>query len=1033
MQSKIGFWTVTSLVCSNLVGSAVFMLPTTLAPFGGLTVVAWLVTAIGAMFLAGIFAGLGAHSSVTGGPHVYVEQAFGKRAAFTVAWSYWIFSWVSNAAVVAATAGYLAVVLGPFTMGQLCFLEAAMIVLFAGVNCLGIAVAGRLEVVFTILKLLPLLLIPLCSLGSVQWENFIPLNLSDYTFGKALCVASFITVWGFIGLETGTVPCSEVQHPQKIIPRATIMGTALAALVYLLGAIALIGNIPQAELLQSQAPYATLSSQLFGGNWSMWIAWIAVICTMGTYNGWTLVVSRIAYGAAREGLFPKIFSIVSAQRVPWVSILLSSGLTWAITLFTLNQGVAEQFYAILDLSLAIILLIYLICIAAYVKLLIVQAKPQRRMRQIAIAIMAASFVSFMLCGASWQMLGLAGFLMLSGWLWRFTRLLLAAIAFLHLSGCLHKVLPPDGNVVQPVRATWLGNKVTAKKNAPVPPQLAIVSDGSLASTVVRKPTLRQPAIDKKALLIAAEEGDANAYVTLAKLHGEQFSANHEAIASEWWRMAAATGLPLAQYEMGRAYRDGRGVKKDMHKAIHWFTKSAKQGMVEAMLALADLYQGWYGMAANMELAKTWYRQAAASGSETAEYRLALLNLQQTSTSTVAAEDTAEGKQLLANLEQAARNGSSIAQLHLAELYLKGKLGYRDTDLAIEYYKMAIDDHVSEAAYALGMLYLLGAEDLPRQPKQAMVYLERAAEAGHALAQYQMGQAYHRGWFGKLDKQLAATFYTKAAAQKLVLAEARLGDLALGQKRSTTRYQDALYWYERAALAEHTYAQYMLSLLYQHGLGVKQDLEKSDYWWYDQAEQQDDADYAKLQIAEHFLRGDLLRFDLNEAKQWYGWAAKRGLAIAQNKLAELLERTGAYQEAVTWYEAAVSQGYPVAEYNLGRLYLNEHEAIPANLQLAARLFRQAAYKGYRPAQHQLGLMFLDGVGVAANDVRAYGWLALALDEQYETIASVMHNLVERMNPLVRNRAIQLVKRYKNRYTSEQSAANGQVQWEDHINE
>ncbi len=95
MSNKIGFWAIFALVVSSQIGSGIFMLPISLAPYGAYSLISWVISGLGAMSLALVFALLCAKFPETGGPHVYVKHAFGPVAAFFVGWTYWVISWVS--------------------------------------------------------------------------------------------------------------------------------------------------------------------------------------------------------------------------------------------------------------------------------------------------------------------------------------------------------------------------------------------------------------------------------------------------------------------------------------------------------------------------------------------------------------------------------------------------------------------------------------------------------------------------------------------------------------------------------------------------------------------------------------------------------------------------------------------------------------------------------------------------------------------------------------------------------------------------
>src|SRR5262245_35289519 len=111
--NAIGFWTAVALVMGNMIGSGVFLLPSALAPYGGLALAGWIVSAAGSMCLALVFARLARQSPDAGGPYAYTRRSFGDLAGFLVAWGYWVSIWCANAALATAFVGYLA----PFAPG----------------------------------------------------------------------------------------------------------------------------------------------------------------------------------------------------------------------------------------------------------------------------------------------------------------------------------------------------------------------------------------------------------------------------------------------------------------------------------------------------------------------------------------------------------------------------------------------------------------------------------------------------------------------------------------------------------------------------------------------------------------------------------------------------------------------------------------------------------------------------------------------------------------------------------------------------
>src|SRR5262245_4533261 len=149
-----------------MIGSGVFLLPASLAAYGGLSLLGWLVSATGSLLLAVVFARLARLDPASGGPYAYTRRAFGDLLGFLVAWGYWISVWSANAALAVAFVGYLdpsipSIVRAPaaaalLAIGTLWFLTA--------VNISGIRAAGRLQVVTTALKIIPLVVIAIAGL-----------------------------------------------------------------------------------------------------------------------------------------------------------------------------------------------------------------------------------------------------------------------------------------------------------------------------------------------------------------------------------------------------------------------------------------------------------------------------------------------------------------------------------------------------------------------------------------------------------------------------------------------------------------------------------------------------------------------------------------------------------------------------------------------------------------------------------------------------------------------------------------------------
>jgi len=368
-QDKIGLWPLTSLVTGNLVGSGVYLLPTTLAIYGSISLFGWLITSCGAILLSLVFAQLSSQVPKTGGPYLYAREAFGDTVGYFVAWGYWMLSWMSNPALAIAAVGYISMLSGGLSPMTNFILEVLIVAGLTSFNFMGIKVTGRTELFLTVIKVLPLFILPVIGIFYINMDYFSNIIPEGKTFSESLNSVAFLTLWAFVGLETGTVPAGQVVDAKRTVPRATILGTVIAAVVYILGTIAVMGLVPPQDLVHSNAPYADAAHVIFGGSWAIPVAIAAIISCLGTLNGWVMVVGRIPYGAAQDGLFPSVFQKTTRHGTPYWGVLISSVCSMPLLLMSLQTTLLEQFNYIIDIAVTLILLVYAISVLAYIRLL----------------------------------------------------------------------------------------------------------------------------------------------------------------------------------------------------------------------------------------------------------------------------------------------------------------------------------------------------------------------------------------------------------------------------------------------------------------------------------------------------------------------------------------------------------------------------------------------------------------------------------------------------------------------------------------
>lgn len=403
-KRSIGLWILTSLVAGNMIGSGIFLLPASLASFGSISIISWIITSVGAILLALVFAKLGSLLPKVGGPYAYVRAGFGNFAGFQIAYNYWIALWVGNAAIVVALISYLSVFWPALKSNDILsfFASLGIVWLLTIVNIIGVRTAGIFQLITTLLKLLPLIFIATVGLFYIHPHYLAEFNISGKSNFSALTNAATLTFWAFVGLESATVPADDVIDPQRTIPRATILGTCIAAVVYILSTIAIMGVLPMAQLGKSVSPYADAARVMLGPAADIIIALGALISCLGALNGWTLLQGQIPYAAAKDGLFPAIFAKESRFGTPIVGLIISSILISFLLLLTISKSLVTQFTLIILIATLASLIPYLYTCMAELMIFLKQKeqlKGIKIMGSMIIAILAMIFAFWAIAGS----------------------------------------------------------------------------------------------------------------------------------------------------------------------------------------------------------------------------------------------------------------------------------------------------------------------------------------------------------------------------------------------------------------------------------------------------------------------------------------------------------------------------------------------------------------------------------------------------------------------------------------------------------
>jgi basic amino acid/polyamine antiporter, APA family len=413
----IGFWTALALVVGSMIGTGVFLLPASLAPLGWNAVLGWIITIVGTLCIASVFAALVRIIPQAGGPYAYTRTAFGPVPAFAVAWAYWISMWVGNAAIATGAVSYLSRLFPALAKlpGAAALTSVGLVWLFTLINIRGVALAGRIQILSVILKLLPLLTVGLLAAWVLMTRGtavVAPFQGEALSLDK-VTLAGTLTLWAMLGIEVATVPADNVRDPQRTLPRAILIGAGMTGLLYLLICSAIVLMLPVAVTAGSEAPFADFVDIYWGTKAGAAIAAFGAISALGALNGWIMIQAELPAAMARDGMFPARFAKRTQAGTPWVAHCVSSGLLSSVVLMNYAKSTSDLFEFLILLTGAISLVMYLACTLAALWLAI---KGQMMLTKTLIMGLIGSFlyIPFTFYGAGTEALLWGAVLLLAG-------------------------------------------------------------------------------------------------------------------------------------------------------------------------------------------------------------------------------------------------------------------------------------------------------------------------------------------------------------------------------------------------------------------------------------------------------------------------------------------------------------------------------------------------------------------------------------------------------------------------------------------
>ena len=413
-NNKIELKESISLVMGNMIGAGIFMLPVSLSKYGSISIFGWIISGIMAFILASIFRKLSKKYPGESGPFHYTEKSFGKFIGFFVIWGYWISILLVNASLAIAVTSYSTIFIKNLNDPVLSLSFAVFIIILIGIiNAFGIKKVGQFQFITTILKIIPLLATIIIGFFVFNLSNFTPINISQETNLEALTITTALTFFAFLGIESATIPADGIKNPKSTIPKATMIGTSLTFLIYVLSSIAIIGIMSPSEIVLSNAPYADAMGFVLGESAKSIIAIFAIISGLGCLNGWTLLQIEIPKSLAKKKLLGSIFSDIGSNKVPIKGLIISTILVIILLCLNYTKGLTNIFtYLILTSTFCTLILYFFISLSEIINVFKNKKPISEYSGSLATGIFAFLFCIWMIIGVGIESI-ISGIILLS--------------------------------------------------------------------------------------------------------------------------------------------------------------------------------------------------------------------------------------------------------------------------------------------------------------------------------------------------------------------------------------------------------------------------------------------------------------------------------------------------------------------------------------------------------------------------------------------------------------------------------------------
>lgn len=414
-QKKMNLMQLTFIVAVNMMGSGIIMLPTNMAHVGAISLLSWIVTAVGSMAIAYGFAQAGIFNQRSGGMAAYAEEAYGKDGYFQVFFLYFLSLAIGNVAIAISAVGYLATFFPSMSATPVatCISVIGLLWLTTVANFGGPNVTGKIGSITVWGVIIPVGVI--CLIGWFWFSKDIFLaawNPKGMSIAQGMGSSISLTLWAFLGMESAAQNSSAVENPKRDVPLACMFGTLGAAVIYVLSTTVIQGIVPNQELADSTGPFGLAYEHMFNPFVGKVIMALAVLACLGSLLGWQFTIAQTGKSAADERMFPALFSKVNRSGAPVAGMIVLGVVQTILALSTISPSLSEQFGVLVNLAVVTNVIPYIVALSALMMMMTAAKVGERTYRLNVIVVLVAMAYSIFAIYASGKDAVLGGTLVL---------------------------------------------------------------------------------------------------------------------------------------------------------------------------------------------------------------------------------------------------------------------------------------------------------------------------------------------------------------------------------------------------------------------------------------------------------------------------------------------------------------------------------------------------------------------------------------------------------------------------------------------